>query len=323
MMLPPSLAVPAGVTADELALRMADPFLLEKRRIRRNFARAADGYDRSAMLSAEARARMLERLDLVRLTPSRILDAGSGTGAAAQALAQRYPRARVTALDFCLPALRMQRSGGFWTKALRAAMGRGSISRLCADFERLPVRTGVMDLVISNLALHWSNAPEVVFAELQRVLRAGGLLMFTTLGPDTLKELAQASADTGGRSAVHRHVDMHDLGDMLVRTGFADPVMDMEYVTLTYARVDDLFRDLRGSGALSVRTGSIGLRTPRWRERLSRRYELLRREGRLPATFEIVYGHAWKPEQDRPRGKRTLTDDGRAIVRFDRSRPAG
>ncbi len=298
---------------------MPDPILLDKRRIRRNFARAAPGYDKAAALSREVCARMFERLDLVRLAPSRILDVGTGTGAVARAAVRRYPQARVFALDFCLPALRTQHRAGFWAQALRAALGRAAIGRVCADFERLPLRSGAMDLVVSNLALHWSDAPEAALTEMQRVLRAGGLLMFTTLGPDTLRELARASADVRGRSPVHRFMDMHDLGDMLIHSGFADPVMDMEYLTLTYARVDDLFRDLRASGGLSARADRVGLRTPRWREQLAQRYELLRREGRLPATFEIVYGHAWKPEHDR-RGRRPgLTADGRTVIRFDRS----
>ena len=298
---------------------MPDPILLDKRRIRRNFARAAPGYDEAAALSREVCARMLERLDLVRLAPSRILDLGSGTGAAARAAARRYPQARVAALDFCLPALHLQRHAGFWPEVLRLALGRAAISCVCADFECLPVRSGAMDLVVSNLALHWSDAPDAALTEMHRVLRRGGLLMFTTLGPDTLKELAQASADARGRSPVHRFVDMHDLGDMLIRSGFAEPVMDMEYLTLTYARVDDLFRDLRASGALSARVDRVGLRTPRWREHLRQRYESLRREGRLPATFEIVYGHAWKPEQAKHGPRPGLKADGRAVIRFDRS----
>ena len=297
---------------------MPTPILLDKRRIRRNFGRAVADYDMAAGLSREICARMLERLDLVRLAPERILDVGSGTGGAARAVARRYPQARICALDFCLAALRMQRRVGFWSKARRVALGQPAIGCVCADFERLPVRSGAIDLAVSNLALHWSNAPDAVLTELQRVLRGGGLLMFTTLGPDTLKELAQASADIHGCAPVHSFVDMHDLGDMLIRSGFADPVMDMEYLTLTYGRVEDLFRDLRANGAMSTRVDNVGLRTPRWRERLTQRYELLRREGRLPATFEIVYGHAWKPDQDKTVGKPQMTADGRAIIRFKR-----
>jgi malonyl-CoA O-methyltransferase len=297
---------------------MPDPILFDKRRIRRNFARAAPGYDNGAVLSGEVCARMLERLDLVRLTPARILDVGSGTGVAARAVARRYPQALVAALDFCLPALRLQRRSGLWSTVVRIALRR-AVRCVCADFERLPVRNGSIDLVVSNLALHWSDAPEAALGEMQRVLRGDGLLMFTTLGPDTLRELAKASADVRGLSPVHRFVDMHDLGDMLIRGGFADPVMDMEYITLTYAALEDLFRDLRASGAMSARAGGIGLRTPRWRDRLIQRYELLRQEGRLPATFEIIYGHAWKAERATPQRRPGVTSDGRAVIRFDRS----
>jgi malonyl-CoA O-methyltransferase len=285
---------------------------LDKSRIRRNFARAATSYDALAVLSREVCSRMLERLDLVRLAPGHILDAGSGTGLVGRALAQRYPRAHITQADFSRPMLSMEHRAGFWLDIVRGALGRGARAAVCADFERLPIRTAAMDLVVSNLALHWTSTPEAALAEFQRVLRRGGLLMFSTLGPDSLKELAQASADARGRSPVHRFLDMHDLGDLLVGSGFADPVMDMEYLTLTYPRVEDLFRDLRGSGSLSARGGAAGLRTPRWRERLAQRYEQFRRDGRLPATFEVVYGHAWKPEQG-PR----VTADGSAVIRFD------
>lgn len=288
----------------------------DKRRIHRNFERAAPEYDSANPLSGEVCSRMLERLDLVRVVPARILDFGCGTGVVSRALARRYPRAQIAALDFCLPELQLQRRGGFLARARELVRGRSPLSCVCADFERLPVASGVIDFVVSNLALHWCDAPQLVVAELQRVLRAGGLLMFTTLGPDTLKELAQASLDGDGRSPVHTFPDMHDLGDMLIRGGFADPVMDMEHITLTYLDLDDLFRDLRASGGMSARVGRAGLRTPRWRRRLAQRYESFRRDGRLPATFEIVYGHAWKPEGEK-RGPDTAPD-GRAIIRFKR-----
>jgi len=288
---------------------MSESERLRKRRAQRNFARAAAHYERCSVLSGEVLQRMLERLELMQLAPRRALDIGSGTGFAARALEQRYRAAQVIALDLSLPMLRQHsdRPG----RLRRAISGRHG-GRICADFEQLPLRSNEVDLVVSNLALHWSGQPARAFAEVSRVLRVGGLFMFTTLGPDTLKELAQASAEPSGGSPVHAFMDMHDLGDALIGSGLSDPVMEMEYLTLTYERLDGLLRDLKGSGAMSTRAGSGGLRTPRWRERIARRYELLRRDGRLPATFELVYGHAWKAE---PRS--THIADGRAVIQFE------
>ena len=153
---------------------MSVPEPLDKQRIRRQFARAAASYDASASVSREICSRLLERLDLVRMTPTQILDLGSGTGLAAGALARRYSKARVLALDSCLPMLRQRgrtQGGSEW---LRAMVKRTSIHKLCADFERLPVRTGSVDLAASNLALHWSIAPEAAMREAHRVLRRGG-----------------------------------------------------------------------------------------------------------------------------------------------------
>ena len=297
---------------------MPDSSSFDKQRIRRNFTRAAAAYDAAGAVSREICARLLEHLDLMRLAPERILDAGSGTGVAAGMLIRRYPRAHVSAIDLTLPMLRAQPRSGKWSGTVRAALGRGALHPICGDFERLPLRSGAMDLVVSNLALHWSEQPAAAFAEMLRVLRAGGLLAFTTFGPDTLKELAHASASIGESTPAHRFIDMHDLGDLLIRSGFAAPVMEMEYLTLTYARLEDLLHDLRANGALSVRR--VGLRTPRWRQRIAQRYEAMRRDGRLPATLEVVYGYAWKPEEERSHRASGLTREGHAIVRFERPR---
>jgi malonyl-CoA O-methyltransferase len=290
---------------------MSEPERLRKRRAQRNFARAAAHYERFSVLSGEASKRMLERLDLMQVAPRRVLDIGSGTGIAARALQQRYRAAQVIALDLSLPMLRQHTDRSGWLRAWHAISGRRA-GRICADFEQLPVRSDEVDLVVSNLALHWSGQPARAFAEVSRVLRVGGLFMFTTLGPDTLKELAQASAEPSGGSPVHAFMDMHDLGDALIASGLSDPVMEMEYLTLTYEQLEGLLRDLKGSGAMSTRAAFSGLRTPRWRERIARRYELLRRDGRLPATFELVYGHAWKAER-----RSTRLADGRAVIQFE------
>jgi malonyl-CoA O-methyltransferase len=280
-------------------------FTLDKRQLRRSFERAASTYDRAAVLQREVCERALERLDLMKISPAVILDAGSGTGFAAQALARRYPRATVVEFDIAHAMLQTARARApRWKKWL----GRQRELFVCGDNEQLPIRAGTVGLFWSNLAFQWANDLPRVFSECQRVLKPGGLLTFTTFGPDTLKELRYAFAGNGGGVHVNRFYDMHDVGDMLVQAGFADPVMDMEQVTLTYADVETLMRELKAIGAHNVATGrNRGLTGRRALDNLRRRYEELRRDGRLPATFEVVYGHAWKPE---PR----LSPGGRPVI---------
>jgi malonyl-CoA O-methyltransferase len=168
--------------------------------------------------------------------------------------------------------------------------------RICADAASLPLRSGSVDLVFSNLMLHWCGEPDAVLAECRRVLRPGGLLTFTTFGPDTLVELRRAWAAVDDRTHVNRFVDMHDLGDALLRAGLAEPVMDVERYTLTYGTVPDLMRDLRAVGAGNANAGRPrGLTGRAAIGRVTAAYEELRRDGRLPATCEVVYGHAWCP----------------------------
>jgi len=254
--------------------RLSEPSpALDRRAVRRRFERAAKSYLDASRLEAEVGARMLARLDYVKLEPRRILDAGSGPPQ--RALAKRYPRAEVIALDFALAMLR-PRGFRFFRKA-RA---------VCADMERLPLADGVIDLMWCNMALHWVVDPRAAFAEFARVLAPQGLLMFSTLGPDTLKELRAAV----GAERVHAFVDMHDLGDMLVAAGFSAPVMDMEMVSLEYRAERSLLTDLRASGQTSARADRArGLAPRSLRERLRA----------LPAraSFEVVYGHAWSPRK--------------------------
>ncbi len=284
---------------------VSSAFTLDKRQLRRSFERAASTYDRAAVLQREICGRALERLDLVKLAPAMILDAGSGTGFAAQGLARRYPRATVVEFDIAPAMLQTARARlPRWKKWI----GRRRAIFVCGDNEQLPIRAGTVGLLWSNLAFQWANDLPRLFWECQRVLQPGGLLCFTTFGPDTLKELRQAFAGDAGHVHVNRFCDMHDIGDMLVQAGFADPVMDMEQVTLTYVNVETLMRELKAIGAHNVAAGrNRGLTGRRALDDLRRRYEELRREGRLPATFEVVYGHAWKPE---PR----VSPSGRPVI---------
>ena len=270
---------------------------------RRAFERAAATYDASAVLHREVGRRLFEHLDPIRIEPRRIVDLGCGTGAAFEALGKRYPKADLIGVDFSMAMLRGARARTGW---LRRAFGRGDPRLVCADAERLPLAHGSVDFVFSNLALQWCR-PENVFAEAARMLPTDGLFMFSTLGPDTLKELRAAF---GERCHVHDFVDMHDLGDALVHAGFADPVMEMEVITLEYAEVGDLARDLKATGAHNaLPERARGLTTPRRWKRMAERYEAQRRGGALPATYEIVYGHAWKTAPRR-------TPDGRQVIDF-------
>jgi malonyl-CoA O-methyltransferase len=295
------------------------PAALDRRLVRRAFERAAVTCDAAAVVQREVGARMAERLALVRLAPASILDAGCGTGEALGELSTRYPGAQLTGIDFALAMARAARE-----RTTAAAVDRRSLLArmigarvtppsphvVCGALEALPLKPGSIDLVWSNLALQWIDAPQQAFAEFHRVLRVGGLLTFTTLGPDTLRELRAAFAGIDGATHINRFFDMHDIGDMLVDSGFADPVMDMEMLTLTYADARAPMRELKALGAHNATAGRPrGLMgRSRW-ARMQGALERHRRDGLLPVTIEVVYGHAWKPE---PR----LALDGRAIVRF-------
>jgi malonyl-CoA O-methyltransferase len=262
---------------------------IDKEQARRSFDRAADRYDEVALLQREIGDRMLERLDYVRLEPRVVLDAGCGTGVATGKLARRYRGARVIALDFAHGMLVHARRKGALFRRPRC---------VCADLERLPLADCSVDLLFSSSALQWSADLPGTFAEFLRVLRPGGLLTFSTFGPDTLKELRAAWAAVDGHTHVSPFPDMHDIGDWLVRGRFADPVMDAEWMTVTYPTADGLMRDLKLLGAHNTTTGRARGMTGKGRLAAMRAaYEGFRTDGRLPATYEVIYGHAWAPLQ--------------------------
>ena len=266
-----------------------DPFPVpDKRRLIASFNAAAPGYQSVSILQDRVGADLLDRLELMRINPAAILDLGSGPGKAARQLKQRYRGARIIQLDIAENMLRAARRG-----APRFFSGQ---SYVCADAEQLPLADASVDMVFSNLMLQWSPEPDRVFAETVRVLKPEGLLLFSTLGPDTLWELRESWAAVDGLAHVNAFLDMHDLGDALVRTGFADPVMEVEMMTLTYEEVAGLMGDLKGLGARYTGAGRRRTLTGKARlQAMQRAYEQKRQDGRLPATYEVVYGHAWAP----------------------------
>lgn len=293
---------------------MADtraPLPLDPAALRRAFDRTAAAGAAAAFLDREIEKRMAERLEYIRHEPQRILDGGIGSGASLAPLRARFPKAALVGLDVSLERIRAVRPLALTERARQFFSGR-TVRAVCGDLNLLPFAGGTFDLVWSNLALPFAADTLEAFREWHRVLRVGGLLMFSTYGPDTLKELREAFAAADAHLHVHGFIDMHDLGDMLVATGFAEPVMDMELLTLTYTDVGALASDLRRSGQINaIATRSRGLMTPRARDRMLTAYERFRRQDRLPATVEVIYGHAWKPAPQR-------APDGRAILKFDR-----
>jgi len=269
---------------------------IDARAARRRFDRAAATYRAAARLETEIGTRMLERLDYMRVSPHRIVDAGSGPAPQAAALAKRYPGALLLALDFSLPMLRQARALG-WLARLRGARRPLAV---CASLGRLPFAANSVQLLWANMVLHWAEDPRAALAEFQRVLAPGGLLMLSTLGPDTLKELRAAAGD----ARVHRFADMHDVGDWLLAAGFSAPVMDMETLTLEYRGLPALLADLRASGQTSARAD-------RPRGLAGKHLHATLAPAGSRATFEVVYGHAWK-------GAPRKSADGRSIVQFDR-----
>jgi malonyl-CoA O-methyltransferase len=257
----------------------------DARRVRERFNRAADDYDHHAAVQQEVGRRLDERFDWLKLEPERILDLGSGTGQMVRAMRKRYPRSTVIGLDLAEAMLRRLPRTRWWSRHRLA---------LAADMHALPVTGGSLDVVVSNFALQWSDRPEQLFAEVARVLASSGVFSFATLGPDSLREIREAWAMVDAAPHVHAFPDMHDVGDALVGAMFADPVMDRETLTVTYPDVDSLLADLRGVGVGNAqRARSPGMTGPGTWRRFRRALEAQAVDGRIPLTYEIVYGLAW------------------------------
>ncbi len=270
--------------------KYADKYHIDKARVRASFDRAANTYDAAAVLQKLVRDEMLSRLDLVKITPQAILDAGCGTGHGSYALQKRFRNAQVISLDIALGMLQKTKSQ---QPLLHKLFGKQNL--ICADIESLPIASASMGLVWSNLALQWCNDLDGAFSDVARVLQPNSLFMFSTFGPDTLKELRAAS--NNGHTHVSRFIDMHDIGDALTRAGFSAPVLDVERYTLTYDDVKSVMTDLKSIGAHNATSGRArGLQGRGFLQKLTQHYEQFRTQGKLPATFEVVYGHAWTRE---------------------------
>ena len=262
---------------------------IDKQQARRAFEQASSSYDQVAQLQVEMGERLLERLNYIRLEPQTILDMGAGTGIMADKLSRQYRKSKVIAADFAHSMLQQTRKRGSLLRKLRC---------VCADAEQLPLADGSVDLIVSNAMLQWCNDPGQVFREWMRIMRPGGLLMFTTFGPETLRELRQSWAMVDNRPHVSDFFDMRDMGDALMGGGWEGPVMDIDRFNLTYTDVPGLMRDIKGLGAGNAASGRHRGLTGKGRmQAMYEAYEKFRREGLLPAHYEVVNGHAWAPQQ--------------------------
>ncbi len=262
-----------------------DAFRLDRPGIRVSFDRASADYDAAAVLQARVNEELMSRLEFFKFQPKVVLDLGAGTGRGAEALKRRFRRALVVALDMAPGMLR---------EAQRRQHLFRRFERVCADAMRLPFGDSSVDVVFSSLMLQWCDPLDAVFAEVRRVLKPQGFFAFSTFGPDTLKELRASWAQADGYNHVNQFVDMHDVGEALVRAGLVEPVLDVDRTQLTYDTTLALMKDLKTIGAHNVTAGRSRGLTGRGRlARLQAAYENYRRNGRLPATYEVIYGAAW------------------------------
>ncbi|KLD65060.1 malonyl-ACP O-methyltransferase BioC [Dyella japonica] len=259
----------------------------DRRQVRRNFSRAATTYEQHDALQREVQTLLLDRLGFYLETPERVIDVGAGPGRGTALLRKRYPKAQLLAMDLALPMLRAAKKNISWLKPFQ---------RVCAEATSLPLPDHSVDVLHSNLCFQWIDDLPALFGECVRVLKPGGLLVFSTFGPDTLKELRAAWADADQQPHVSRFLDMHDLGDAMISAGLRDPVLDVDRYTLTYSEPRQLLKELQGLGATNAdRERERHLLGKRHYQRMLAAYETMRVDGRIPATWEVVTAHAWGP----------------------------
>ena len=288
------------------------PYALDKQKVQAAFDHAARSYDEAAVLQHEVGKRVMDRLEFIKIEPEIIIDIGSGTGRLSSAVTKRYPDSRVYSLDLAPEMLNYARKQSITQPT----------AFVCADAEQLPFSDQSVDMIVSNVTIQWCMNLEQAFKEFHRIIKPGGLLMFTTFGPDTLKELRSSWNGVDEYNHVNAFFDMHDIGDALKRIGLSDPVMDVENFTLTYQEATTLMRDLKAVGAHNVTAGRPhGLTGKQRLQKVIKRYEQFRMDdGLLPATYEVIYGHAWAPIPRDVDDMGDMLEDGSVSIPLSRMR---
>jgi malonyl-CoA O-methyltransferase len=263
--------------------------------VRKHFDQAAAQYDAHALVQREIADRLLEHLDGLKLEPQTIVDVGCGTGYCTRGLQKIYPRARVTGIDLAPSMIAEAKRHQRW-------FGRKP-NFIVGDAHALQLADNSVDLLVSSLALQWCD-PDQVLQEFARVLKPGGLLLLSSFGPDTLMELRQAWQAVDAREHVHTFIDMHDLGDAMVRNGFAGPVLDVDRLIMTYDSVSKIMHDLKAIGAQNLAPERPrGLTGKSLFKAFCSEFESRTADGPLKLTYEAVYAHAWAGQQGRTEGE--------------------
>ncbi len=273
--------------------------------MRKNMNQAVNSFDAAAVLYREVTDRLLERLDYIKIAPECVLDLGCKTGYSLEALKQRFMQTSFYGYD---PAMAM-------LNCLQEKDFAAGIELICADYDLFPLRSSMADMVVANLSFHFSPDMAKTLQECYRVLKPGGLLLFSTFGPDTLKELRESFRQFDPLPHIHDFLDMHDVGDLLVKSHFSDPVMDMEYITMKYERVERLLLDLKELGSANVRldrrAGLMGLNA--WQKSLNYYQHQFAENNKIPATHEIIYAIAWKSEKPAS----SVNESGEVVIPLD------
>lgn len=280
--------------------------LPQKQLVADSFGRAAAHYDDVALLQRQTADELLERLDLVKIKPKRIVDLGVGTGRNLDLLSKRYPEAQLIAVDIATGMLKQAKQTYREQQGLKRWLPTNNKPYyLAGDAENLPLADNSVDFVFANLTLQWCD-PRASFAEIQRVLKADGLVMFSTLGPDTLHELRKSWAQVDDYPHVNMFYDMHDVGEAMTEAALTGMVLDADHYILTYSTAMALMKDLKVLGARNVNRGRRrGLTGKQALEKVQQAYEAFRQDNVLPATYEVVFGHAWGGKK-----AQTMSEDG-------------
>ena len=279
-------------------MQSEDAYQMDIKQVRQSFNKAASKYDANALLQKTVVERLVESFEHIVVKPEIILDLGSGSGYGASQLKQQFKKSHIIQADLSLEMLKGSRK--------KASRFFSKDHFLCTNAKQIPLPDSSVDLIFSSLMLQWLNNPDAVLAEVRRLLKPNGVFVFSTFGPDTLKELRESWRQVDNDIHVNAFTDMHDIGDALVRNGMDAPVLSNENIALTYDKCMQLMRELKNIGAHNVNSGRRKTLTGKQRmEKVIQYYETFRIDGKLPASYEVIYGHAWKPVTEKHSNSKT------------------